>query len=70
MDDFFNKQYCDRCGGSLSEGRIMSMYNADCLCIKCKDEERRRDDYHLAVEADITEIKKGNCNFPGIGLNR
>ena len=24
-DEFFTKKVCDRCGGSLAEGRIMSM---------------------------------------------
>ena len=26
-DEFFTKKVCDRCGGSLAEGRIMSMLN-------------------------------------------
>ncbi len=68
MDKFFTQQTCDRCGGSLSAGRIMSMYNDDCLCLECKEKETQRPDYNKAVEADHAEIRKGNYNFKGIGL--
>lgn len=69
MDKFFTQETCDRCGGSLSSGRIMSMYNTDCLCLKCKDAERKRPDYDIAHKADINEIRNGNYNFEGIGMN-
>lgn len=69
MDRFYTVSKCDRCGGSLEGGRILSMFNTDVLCMKCKDEERKRPDYKAAQEADIAEIKKGNYNFEGIGLN-
>ena len=39
MDWFFTQNTCDRCGGSLSGGRIMSMLNTDCLCLACKEKE-------------------------------
>ena len=68
MDRFFSQTTCDRCGGSLDGGRIMSMYNNDCICMKCKEEERKRDDYHKAVDADHEQIKMGNYNFKGIGF--
>jgi len=29
---FFTQKHCDRCGGTLEAGRIMSMFNTDCLC--------------------------------------
>ena len=45
MDDFYIKDRCDRCGGSLAGGRIMSMYNNECICMKCKNEETLRPDY-------------------------
>ena len=64
---FFSQEYCDRCGGSLAEGRIMSMYNEDCICMKCKEKERKREDYSKAVEADHEQIRAGNYNFAGIG---
>lgn len=69
MDKFFSQTHCDRCGKSLEAGRTMSMYNEDCICLKCKEEERGRSDYNKAQDADIEEIKKGNYNFKGIGLD-
>ncbi len=67
MDNFFQKKSCDRCGASLeNQTRIMSMFNMDVLCLKCKEAETKRPDYKQAVEADIKEIKKGNYNYPGI----
>lgn len=66
MDTFLTQTHCDRCGGSLKGGRIMSMYNTDCICLMCKDKEKKRDDYDEAVKADHEEIKKGNYNFKGI----
>lgn len=67
MDKFFTQQYCDRCGSSLESGRIMSMYNTDCICLKCKDEEVKRNDYSEALKADHEQISKGNYSFKGIG---
>ncbi len=66
MDKFFTQEKCDRCGNSLKAGRIMSMYNEDCICMECKDKEKKRQDYNDAVKADIEEIKKGNYNYKGI----
>ncbi|MBR2402587.1 MAG: gamma-glutamylcyclotransferase [Lachnospiraceae bacterium] len=67
--DFFRKTACDRCNGSLSDGRIQSMYNSDCICMACKEKETQRADYKEALEADRAEIKRGNYNYAGIGLN-
>ena len=66
MDPFFTQKYCDRCGGSLAGGRIMSMYSTDCLCLTCKEQEKLREDYQTAVEAEHTEVKKCNWNYKGI----
>jgi hypothetical protein len=44
----------------------MSMFNRDCICLDCKEKERKDKDYKKAVEADIEAIKKGDFNFPGI----
>ena len=70
MDRFFTQKQCDRCGGDLSSGRIMSMYNDDCICIKCKEKETEREDYNKARNADCEAIKAGNYNFSGIGLGK
>lgn len=68
MDTFFTQSSCDRCGGSLTSGRIMSMFNTDCICMKCKAEERKRPDYHKAQEAERRAVLAGDRDFPGIGL--
>ena len=67
MDDFFTRETCQRCNGSLTGGRIMSMYNTDCLCMTCHGAEQSRPDYKAARDADVAEIRKGNYNFTGIG---
>lgn len=68
MDSFFTQKHCDRCAGSLEGGRMMSMFNEDCLCMSCKEKEKEHPHYQQAVDADVAEIKKGNYNFKGIGL--
>lgn len=67
MDKFFTQKNCDRCGGSLENGRIMSMYNFDCICMKCKEAERKREDYKEASEAVHKQEMAGNRNYKGIG---
>ncbi len=69
MDTFFSQEFCDRCGKSLKDGRIMSMYNNDCICMECKRKEREQVDYKTACEAERKAIKNGDFNFKGIGLN-
>ncbi len=65
-DKFFTQQTCDRCGKSLSGGRIMSMFNEQCICIECKEKERSEPDYNTAADAELAEVRKGNYNFKGI----
>jgi hypothetical protein len=45
------------------------MYNEEVICMSCKDAEKKRSDYKQAHDADVAEIKKGNYNYEGIGLN-
>lgn len=66
MDRFFTQKYCDRCGGSLSGGRIMSMYSTECICMKCKNEEMGRKDYKKACDAEREQVLAGNMNYAGI----
>ena len=65
MDRFFSQKCCDRCGGSLEGGRIMSMFNEQCICTSCKEKETKDPEYTRAVEADHEEIRKGNFNYKG-----
>ena len=66
MDRFFTQKTCDRCGGSLDGGRILSMYSTECICLACKEKEKARADYQAAVKAELDEVKKGNLNYKGI----
>ena len=52
MDTFFFFLYCDRCGKELSGGRIMSMFNTDCICMECKKKETELPEYKDAIKAD------------------
>jgi hypothetical protein len=67
QDRFFTQTQCSRCGGTLKGGRIMSMFNTQCICMKCAERERQEKDYNKAVEADHEQIRQGNYNFEGIG---
>lgn len=67
MDKFFTKKNCDRCGQDLKGGRIMSMFNEDCICMECKDEEVKDPRYKEARDIELEEVRKGNYNFKGIG---
>ena len=66
MDKFFTQKICDRCGRNLDGGRIMSMFNTNCICIPCSEKEKHEKDYDKAVKADHEQIRKGNFNFKGI----
>jgi len=63
LDSFFTRKHCERCGGPLDGGRIMSRLNEQTLCIPCSEKEKADPDYKKAVDADIAEIRKGNYNY-------
>ncbi len=65
-DKFFTQEYCDRCGKSLKDGRIMSMLNTECICMECSEKERKHPDYEKARNAEHERIKKENYNFKGL----
>ena len=67
QDPFLTATQCQRCGGSLKDGRTISMYNKQIICKACKDQEILEPDYAEAVAADHREILKGNREFEGIG---
>jgi hypothetical protein len=46
-----NPMNCERCGKPTTI-HIMSMYNTQEICMKCREEEEQRPDYRAAVEAD------------------
>ena len=67
MDKFLSQTHCDRCGSDLKDGRIMSMFNTQVICMVCKDKETKRPDYREAVEAEMRAIRAGNLNYLGCG---
>lgn len=49
---------CPRCGSSLKaeDERILSVYDHEPVCMKCKGEEEKRPDY-----ADVSKMMIGQC---------
>jgi len=66
-DQFFTQKCCSRCGKDLTAGRIMSMFNEDCICLACCEEEKLHPDYEKARRAEHEAVKRGDFNFKGIG---
>jgi hypothetical protein len=57
---------CDRCRKE-TRVTIMSKFNADVICMDCKERERQHPDYARADEAETAAVRAGNYNFKGIG---
>ena len=66
MDKFFTQKYCDRCKKDLRNGRTMSAFSTECICMECKYKEKIDPEYKKAKDAEIDQIKKGNYNFKGM----
>ena len=62
MAKFITRKTCDRCVSSLDGGRIMSMFNTDCICMICREREK----HDKSLKVDHEQIRKGNYNFKGI----
>lgn len=60
---------CDRCGQPTNNVTIMSIFNEDVICLKCKEEEKKDPEYQLAVEAEKESIIRNDRNFKGIMPN-
>lgn len=58
---------CDRCGCETAS-TIMSYFNTDSLCRDCGARERAHPKFKEAHDRETEECRKGNYNFPGIGL--
>lgn len=61
------KMYCDRCG-SETKSIKMSFFNTEECCLECIETEKLHPKYKEAKEQEISECKKGNYNYEGIGL--
>jgi hypothetical protein len=65
--NFKTPNHCDRCGrGSIAF--TMSRFNTEMLCMTCLQLERQHPDYPAAHEAELAAVKRGEYNFPGVGL--
>jgi hypothetical protein len=64
---YFIQSSCDRCGAKLSEGRAMSFFSKETICVECsrKEEEiRAKIRQEMGVDADL--VYQG-CGFlPGV----
>jgi hypothetical protein len=58
---------CQRCFKETL-ATIMSRFNTDIICPECADTERAHPDYKRAQEAELAACKRGDYNFPGVGL--
>lgn len=58
---------CRRCGEE-SNYWTSSVFNNDCICKGCRDEEKIHPLYMKAIEVNRREFKRGNYCFGGIGL--
>ena len=59
---------CDRCRAAL-DASIMSKFNTDTLCLPCANDESMAPGYARASAAEAEALRRGNRNFPGIGLS-
>lgn len=58
---------CERC---LTETRIsiVSMFNTQTICLPCEATEKKLPEYEAARKAESEACKRGDYNFPGVGL--
>lgn len=60
-------QTCQRCC-KPTIATIMSRFNTQQICLDCEDVERKRPDYKKAADAELDACRRGDFNFPGIGM--
>jgi hypothetical protein len=58
---------CGRCGAPAPIS-ICSIFNTDQICQACEAEEKAHPDYEHAHEMEADAIRRGDYNFPGVGL--
>lgn len=61
------EEYCDRCGSETAI-KVMSQFNTESICMKCRQKEEEHPKYDEAVKAEKAASERGNYNFKGIGL--
>jgi len=64
-----NSLTCERCGADLRVvAHTMSRFNTQIVCTPCHDDERRAPNYVKARDTESEAVRRGEFNFPGIGL--
>lgn len=58
---------CDRCKKETF-AITGSYFNTEMICIECDERERAHPDFARAQEIENQAVKRGDYNFPGIGL--
>lgn len=58
---------CTRCNKATSI-TTMSRFNTQIICMSCEEAERKHPKYAEAAEAEFQACKRGDYNFPGVGL--
>jgi len=58
---------CQRCGKKTNI-TTMSRFNTQIICMDCEDKETKRPDYEAARKAEEDAVRRGDYNFPGVGL--
>jgi len=64
-DEIMDK--CQRCRNQL-DVLTMSYFNMQLICHTCEAKERNHPDFEKAREAESEACKRGDFDFPGIGL--
>ena len=61
LDEFFTKTKCDRCGGSLEGGHMISPTDISSLCLRCIEDEKPHPGYEKAmtVEKSVVRFAEG-----------
>ena len=58
---------CQRCS-SETNTHTMSVFDVALICMECAERERLHPKYSWARKVEEEEVKKGNFNFTGVGL--
>ena len=58
---------CQRCR-QKTDVTSMSRFNTQMCCPPCLDLEKSHPEYSTAETLEIAAVKRGDFNFPGIGL--
>ena len=66
-DPSFNQPNCSRCGDK-SISWTMSKFNFDWIYLTCKEDERLAPGYANADNTEVSAVRAGYNNFPGVGL--